>query len=103
MTPLQKTDSVESSSPTGFSPFPWDYDMDDELLKLLITKARRFEAQIRYASNDPLVAIETNRGIVQLTKPYARMGSVYGAIQMHSNYFKDNIIHDTHITTCNFF
>ena len=60
MAPLQKTDSVESVSPAGFSPFPWDYDMGDELLKLLITKARHFEAQIRYASNDPLVTIEVN-------------------------------------------
>lgn len=43
-TPLHTTDSLEASQ----SGFPWDYDMGDELLKLLITKARLFEAQIRY-------------------------------------------------------
>lgn len=56
--PLQKNDMVESSAETGFPSLPWDYDMDDELLELLITKARLFEAQIRYAINGPLVAIE---------------------------------------------
>ena len=44
MHPLQK--AVDSA--TGFL---WDDDMGDELLKLLIAKAKLFEAQIRYASN----------------------------------------------------
>lgn len=58
LTPLHTTESLEGSA----SGFPWDYDMSDELLKLLITKARLFEAQIRYAHYGPLVAIEV-RGL----------------------------------------
>lgn len=54
--PLQKDDKVEAPA-TGF---PWHYDMDDELLKLLITKARLFEAQIRYAISGPLGPIEVS-------------------------------------------
>lgn len=54
MVPLQKDDMAEAVA----SGFPWDYDMDDELLKLLISKARFFEAQIRYGVNGPLGAIE---------------------------------------------
>lgn len=57
MSPLQKADSVECAA----SGFLWDYDMDDQLLKLLISKARHFEAQIRYEINGPLAAIEVDR------------------------------------------
>ena len=67
MAPLQKSDRVVAAvcQQDGFPLVSWDNDMDDELLKLLITKARLFEDQIRYASNGPLVAIEVT---VQLTQ-----------------------------------
>lgn len=60
MAPLQRSDRVEGAAgqQDGFPSVSWDDDMDDELLKLLISKARLFEDQIRYASNGPLVAIE---------------------------------------------
>lgn len=51
MTPPQRADDLGNG-------FQWDDDMGDELLKLLIAKAKLFEAQIRYVISWPLVAIQ---------------------------------------------
>lgn len=95
MVPLLKVDTAEPVA-TGF---PWDYNMDDELLKLLISKARFFEAQIRYGINGPLAAIEVNRHQLtcgsDLWDPACKQGFCV--------HFKDNHIHDTQITNCTLF